>query len=533
MNPETRPPVDRHALLIPGGFILFFMVFGAWLRFEICHSDSVWLDELHTGWVIDAPFSDIWERATSGNQTPLYFYLSKLGVETIGQSEIGLRFVGWMASVLTIGLGAFFIWHRTRKLLPVCLTGGLLAFTCEFVYYGTEARPYSMLHLLSLAQVFCLSQIIEPKDPKGSNRWLILLVLLTVALVYTHLTAVLLLAAEAFFVLTWWVIGNPEDRRKIARLSIAAIISLTICVPLIGGIHSTFGRRENWASVASLDRLWTDAWSVLVAQVAIPLAVLVINWFIGDSSTKAERGDSKDRSRSLGCNWLIGWLVLFWAIIPFAGIVVAELAGIPMGLTRYAQIGYVGMPVFAGLVLGQIPNVWTRSIIFVAIIGASLFFDPVARQVSRTHSLPVLHFEDWKAPIEQINLNEEKKTHPVFLFSNLIEDVDALTNGKSSFQEYLGFPLKSLYPVDLSNRELKPRPTANLTDAQFSVSDIQLTGEQGGCWILVRGTPDIVMEKKSQFEQLMENVIKRTPETIRMSVFEVPNSNVYLVSVDL
>ena len=55
---------------------------GGWLRFQVATNDLLWLDELHTGWVVDAPaFSDIASRAADGNQTPVYFWITRLLIQ--------------------------------------------------------------------------------------------------------------------------------------------------------------------------------------------------------------------------------------------------------------------------------------------------------------------------------------------------------------------------------------------------------------------------------------------------------------------
>ena len=37
-------------------------------------TESLWLDELHTGWTVAGTWSDVSDRAAAGNQTPCYFW---------------------------------------------------------------------------------------------------------------------------------------------------------------------------------------------------------------------------------------------------------------------------------------------------------------------------------------------------------------------------------------------------------------------------------------------------------------------------
>ncbi len=39
--------------------------------------ESFWIDELHSVWTLQAPWSELWNRASAGNQSVLYFALIK------------------------------------------------------------------------------------------------------------------------------------------------------------------------------------------------------------------------------------------------------------------------------------------------------------------------------------------------------------------------------------------------------------------------------------------------------------------------
>ncbi|MEZ6075018.1 MAG: hypothetical protein R3C56_04880 [Pirellulaceae bacterium] len=47
-------------------------------------TESLWLDELHTSWVVAGPWSDVASRARQGNQSPLFFWVLGGLTKTLG-----------------------------------------------------------------------------------------------------------------------------------------------------------------------------------------------------------------------------------------------------------------------------------------------------------------------------------------------------------------------------------------------------------------------------------------------------------------
>src|SRR5205085_8159309 len=64
--------------------------------------ESLWLDELHTGWVVKDAWSDVAWRAQIGNQSPLWFYAVKVVTTLGGESEFTLRLLSLIAGTALI-----------------------------------------------------------------------------------------------------------------------------------------------------------------------------------------------------------------------------------------------------------------------------------------------------------------------------------------------------------------------------------------------------------------------------------------------
>lgn len=163
--------------------------------------ESLWLDELHTSWVVADEWSQIAARAQAGNQSPAYFYLVKLTVKLLGQlpiaasQETALRLPSMISWSLTFGIFLWMVnrfasvvyWQRSRQkwgrncerkgnygdlsqpTAPMTASGlppafriswgslALAAGCCTWLFidrmqsfYASEARVYGILQLLGL-----------------------------------------------------------------------------------------------------------------------------------------------------------------------------------------------------------------------------------------------------------------------------------------------------------------------------------------------------------------------------------------------
>ena len=60
-------------------------------------NESLWLDELHTSWIVSDSLTEIAPRARIGNQSPVYFYVVRLSLLALGERELSLRLPSLLA----------------------------------------------------------------------------------------------------------------------------------------------------------------------------------------------------------------------------------------------------------------------------------------------------------------------------------------------------------------------------------------------------------------------------------------------------
>jgi uncharacterized membrane protein len=160
-------------------------------------NESLWLDELHSAWVVSAGASEIAERAQIGNQSPLYFYLLWATTSLFGMSEWALRLPSLVAGVGLVAIAYGLVYQFTRSPIAAGACSLLVAMDHNFLFYATEARPYAGVQLLAAVQLAIFWKL----QTGMTVRRRVAFVVSTIGLFYLHYTAILLVAGEVVYFL--------------------------------------------------------------------------------------------------------------------------------------------------------------------------------------------------------------------------------------------------------------------------------------------------------------------------------------------
>lgn len=507
------------------------------LRLLVANGEPVWLDELHTSWAVNGSIQEVAGRAADGNQPPLYFWLTWIPVQLLGHSEFSLRLVSIVCSVATLVSATWLVWIWTRSSIGAGTAAILIAIDVQFNFYGTEARPYALLQFLSVIQVILFCRAIwpnlkvAPKKPSREPFWWLAIV--SAMLVYTHLTSVWLLVAEAIFFIGLVAFGSmpqskstkPQSSHQpmIGKFIMTAILIAGALVPATFQMKALFERKGNWQNMSSITDLMVEMRPSLLWMIAFPLCSLAVMNFL---LPEIQRTSTLQRLNSKYP------FVLTWALVPLVIVLILDYLDIaPMAMVRYVQVSAVAFPVFVGVCVGGFASRKAAIGISVLIVIVTALQNPLL--TGWATDAPPYQFrpEDWKTPIAELNADVEKQHQPVFLFPNLIEDRDAFGKNDSRFQAYLQFPIGGLYEIENRERLFATGPTLELI--HFKEEHIQHTIKKGGAWIIVRAHPDTVFEIGQEIRQRLALRLNKPADQIQMSVFEKQNSPVFLLSVDL
>jgi uncharacterized membrane protein len=133
---------------------------------------SLWIDELYSEWFAARSLSELWtEVPRYETHPPLYYTLLKLWSMVFGNSELGLRSLSLVASLLTVlsvavagrHLGRGRVWERAGL-----VAAALLAVNFAGIRDAQNVRPYALQTLLStLAVIAALVLVARLSAPRN------------------------------------------------------------------------------------------------------------------------------------------------------------------------------------------------------------------------------------------------------------------------------------------------------------------------------------------------------------------------------
>ncbi len=377
-----REPVTRR--FVPPLFLLAFLLLGTWLRVHNLDAFSFWTDEGLTPARSGYPLAQILRNeiviqgvVTTDTHPPLYYLIIAVTRRLFGLSDFAFRYPSVLFGVLLIPL----MYQFGRALLPspnpsrrkgdrtlgrgAAITFGLLVALLVTVnplqvYYSQEARMYTLLALLAAAMSYVLWRALgeDGRSDRGRMaRRLLLYAVLAALAVYTHYTAVFLVAAQA---LLWaWLLWRAGWRRLIVgALVVAALAAIPLLPYTLPRLRS--GAEANYFPVAPLTMLqdvvrffhlgltvdFGRPLIILLNVLALALLLLGV-WAAGRTLPRGEGAFSLRRPAFLLC----------WLLAPVLGLMLGSALFKPM----YQGVRHImaASPAFLLLVGLGIWAIWT------------------------------------------------------------------------------------------------------------------------------------------------------------------------------
>ncbi len=207
------------------------ILIGTFLRFYQIGEQSFWLDEAASYSTITSGFP---EFVSTGNMA-MFYLLAALWTRLMPViTEASLRSLTAIFSVLSIPLiflaGKAIFEDEQKGLLCGLLAAFLLAINSTEVRYAQEFRSYSLTSLLTLASTLLLMKLVKERARK--TRTLVLYALITVAAIYSHMYAGLLIAAQVVSLL-FLIPAFKADAHFLRRLLLSYFCILLVLIPLV------------------------------------------------------------------------------------------------------------------------------------------------------------------------------------------------------------------------------------------------------------------------------------------------------------
>jgi 4-amino-4-deoxy-L-arabinose transferase-like glycosyltransferase len=239
---------------------------------------GLWFDEIQT--LVDyvrRPMGEILTLFDSKNQHLLYSVLARAAFQLFGES-------GWALRLPAALMGTASLWalyRLARMIAPAreALLGvALLAVSYHHVWFSQNARGYTGLLLFSLLGTTALLRLLGGRAGPGFGTaaeyggWMALAI-------YTHVTAVFIVAAHALVWLgCWWAApAARRDWRPLLALALAGSFALLLYAPVLPQFLATVtaptmeGTRTAWKTP-----LWFVTESLRVLQQGIPGGLVTV-----------------------------------------------------------------------------------------------------------------------------------------------------------------------------------------------------------------------------------------------------------------
>lgn len=300
--PDRLRPITAHSLWL--GICAVLLVLGVFFRFYHLGYKVYWIDEVNTtlrslGYttalvqdtlLTGEPFTvadlqafqqlspergwaDTWDALRSAPEhAPLYFLISRWWVERFGSTVVVWRSVAAIFSLFTFPALFWLCWELFQRPLVSWLAVGLMAVSPLHILYAQEARPYSLLTLLTLLS--CASLLWAMR----TQRWRSWLVYgLTVALgFYTQLLFGLVAIAHILYILLYFL---PFSEGRVRAMLSLSPPKMAIAVRRFGGVMlGAIAAFTPWLLVLATDLRTVQRKTAALSDVT-PLGKLVDGWF--------------------------------------------------------------------------------------------------------------------------------------------------------------------------------------------------------------------------------------------------------------
>ncbi len=391
-------------------------------------------------------------------------------------SEWAVRLPSLIAGTALIPLLFWIVWRWTDS--PVCglLSAFLAAIEPNFVFFSLEARPYAVVQVLGLLQMFVFWNVLVRPNWKNRGSW----IALSAVLFYTHYTAILLLPAEIVVLLYMQLLRNwRSDYRGAAIVTDLTAIALLL-LPAAPHLWAISERRDNWwlfvsvpTSLAGLEMFPMYVTPVLVAGGAVAYTFIT--------------------KRRISNRWRqIGRLLILMIVVILAVVFIAYMStkyGIaPLWMRRYMIVAATPPIIVAGLSCALPENLHVRREACLLTALVALFWTIPPWHWSDATAFYPHSEENWRDAVALIKDDDEARDWPVLVRSGLIEANGLIESNDAALREYCLLPVKSIYSLGDDRVAI---PLAASMPGRIKDDDVKRLAGGDGVWLMTPGGEEV------------------------------------------
>ncbi len=230
--------------------LLAILFMGLFLRIYDLENESIWLDEGHSIRWANLNLSQMIEEI-SVTDNPLHLILLHGWINLFGDSEFSTRFLS-----VVFGFLAIFMIYKVGSLIfdnDVGIVSALLLGLSVFhIRYSQEARPYSLMVLLTLLSMYFFIKLLKKRNLMLSTGY----VLFSVLLMYTHILSVFIIIAQNIYLITLFLLSRGANRPNLKGWILLQVILVGLLSPWLVTISMlSMMQGVSWVSVPSISSI--------------------------------------------------------------------------------------------------------------------------------------------------------------------------------------------------------------------------------------------------------------------------------------
>lgn len=453
--------------------IYLFLIFISFIAFFITTiSQSLWLDETITYWVVKNGFGDLVYRTLHyQGKSPfyLYYFIVWCFIQILGSAEWVLR----LPSLFSLILACFFLYKICLILFDrEWALYSIIFFICllqlQSANLGRDARPYGLAVMFSILSIMCFIQWMHDRQTKHQIAYIIS----TTATCYAHIifTPILILHLCYYFIFKE---NNPKVSFR--KLVLTFCIIAGFILPI--GYHHLiilFGDRKlgSWAPMPGIIDL-LNAWFPIKLFLLYVIGAFSISYIV-------HRKININIENKLCLKRFL--FVLIWFFFPALFLfIISKINGASFFVDRYYFWSY---PAIAIVIAGLL-RMTNYSVLKLSII---LLF-PTILITTKLVYYPISVVEDWKSATGYINSTNIAEKGPVLIWPGFIdtrnEKLINIINDHEKKDSVLS-PL-SYYPLKNKKAVLLPwLPDDIDLEAFLSRQHAEFIKEKDEIWLIVR-----------------------------------------------
>jgi mannosyltransferase len=337
----------------------------AFLRFSFLTRKPFWFDECFSAEVARLNWHDFWRLMWWREANMSLYYVLLRGWLHSGFSPFFIRSFSVIFSLLALP-AIYWLGRQVFDRRVALIAVALLSFNAYHIRYAQEARSYSLLVLLAtLSGGFFVAML---RNPSRRNRWDYGLA--SVLAVYAHLYALLLVAAQWVFVLSWQRTSADALRDPIAGTWLRKTwvwIGIAI-LPLLVFAAKTGAGPIRWITRPGF-RDVLDFGEHLAGNDGVPLLLLYLG---ACAAAIVPQGKMTWLLRSgVASDWWTRQFLLIWMLFPVGFTLLLSFAR-PVFLGRYFIFCLPPLIILAAAGLVRLRNPWLLTLSLAAMLLFSL-----------------------------------------------------------------------------------------------------------------------------------------------------------------